>query len=69
MIPAPIVTLYDAAQQKDYATAARIFESLQPLFRFIRMHGVARTTKAMGDLLNRSFGPHRMLGIPVDRDH
>jgi len=68
VIPAPIVTLYDAAQQKDYATAARIFESLQPLFRFIRMHGVARTTKAMGDLLNRSFGPHRMPLQPLSQD-
>jgi 4-hydroxy-tetrahydrodipicolinate synthase len=53
------VAIYDAVQAGNLAAARERFEKLQPLYTFIRAHGVARTTKAAAELLGVSFGPHR----------
>jgi 4-hydroxy-tetrahydrodipicolinate synthase len=59
VVPREVVALYDAILSGDLGAARAQFDKLHPLFAFIRVHGVARTTKATADLLGISFGPHR----------
>lgn len=68
VVPAPIVRMYGLIRAGHHSEAHTVFEQLQPLFRFVRRHGVARSTKAIGQLLNRSFGPHRapLQELPLD---
>ncbi len=59
VVPREVVAIYDAVRAGNLEAARARFEKLQPLFAFIRVHGVARTAKATADLLGISFGPHR----------
>jgi 4-hydroxy-tetrahydrodipicolinate synthase len=59
VVPEQVVAIYDAVQAGDLEAARERFQKLQPLYTFIRVHGVARTTKAAAELLGVSFGPHR----------
>ena len=53
------MAIYDAVQAGNLEAARERFQKLQPLYTFIRAHGVARTTKAAAELLGVSFGAHR----------
>ena len=53
------MAIYDAVRAGNLEAARERFQKLQPLYTFIRAHGVARTTKAAAELLGVSFGPHR----------
>lgn len=60
VVPQQVVAIYDAVQAGNLEAARERFQKLQPLYTFIRAHGVARTTKAAAELLGVSFGPHRL---------
>jgi 4-hydroxy-tetrahydrodipicolinate synthase len=68
VLPHQMLAIYRAVREGNIASALESFELMQPLFTFIRSHGVARTAKAAADLLGRSFGPHRLplQALPTD---
>ena len=59
VVPEQVVAIYNAVQAGNLEAARERFQKLQPLYTFIRAHGVARTTKAAAELLGVSFGPRR----------
>ncbi|WP_414441243.1 dihydrodipicolinate synthase family protein [Burkholderia sp. 22PA0106] len=68
VFPGVIVRLYDCVRQQRLDEADEIFLSLAPLFRFVRTHGVVRTTKAAAEIVGRSYGPHRLPMRALDAD-
>jgi 4-hydroxy-tetrahydrodipicolinate synthase len=68
VLPEQMLAIYRAVRAGNITLALESFELMQPVFTFIRSHGVARTAKAAADILGRSFGPHRLplQALPTD---